>query len=35
MEKEHQDILKREYDVLKKGDYWANPTIENLSDLRV
>lgn len=35
MEKGHQDILKREYDVLKKSDYWANPTMENLSDLRV
>lgn len=35
MEKGHQDILKREYDVLKKSDYWANPTMENLGDLRI
>ncbi len=35
MEKGHQDILKREYDVLKKSDYWANPTMENFGDLRI
>jgi len=35
MEKGHEDILRREYDVLKKSDYWNNPTMENLGDLRL
>ena len=35
MEKGHQDILRREYEVLKKSDYWTNPTMENLGDLRL
>lgn len=35
MEKGHHDLLKREYEVLKKSDYWTNPTMENLGDLRL
>ena len=35
MEKKHADILRREYDILKKQDYWDNPTLENLGDLRL
>lgn len=35
MERGHEDILRREYDVLKKGDYWSKPTLENLGDLRI
>lgn len=35
MEKGHYDLLKREYEVLKISDYWTNPTMENLGDLRL
>ena len=35
MEKKHADILRREYNILKKQDYWDNPTLENLGDLRL
>ncbi|RLD15569.1 MAG: hypothetical protein DRI28_00110 [Caldiserica bacterium] len=35
VEKYHADLLKREYDILKKQDYWDNPTLENLGDLRL
>lgn len=35
MEKYHADLLRREYDILKKQDYWDNPTLENLGDLRL
>ena len=35
MEKKHADILRREYDILKKQDYWDKPTLENLGDLRL
>ncbi|MBC7194223.1 MAG: ferritin family protein [Caldisericia bacterium] len=35
MEKGHEDILRREYELLKKEDYWSKPTMENLGDLRL
>jgi rubrerythrin len=35
MEKGHEDLLRREYELLKKEDYWSNPSLENLGDLRL
>lgn len=35
MEKGHEDLLRREYELLKKEDYWAKPSMENLGDLRL
>ncbi|MDI6861633.1 MAG: ferritin family protein [Caldisericia bacterium] len=35
MEKSHEELLRREYELLKKEDYWAKPTMENLGDLRL
>lgn len=35
MEKGHEELLRREYELLKKEDYWAKPTMENLGDLRL
>ncbi len=35
MEKGHEDLLRREYEILKKEDYWSKPTMENLGDLRL
>lgn len=35
MEKGHEDLLRREYELLKKEDYWSKPTMENLGDLRL
>lgn len=35
MEKGHEELLRREYELLKKEDYWSNPTMENLGDLRL
>lgn len=35
MEKGHEELLRREYELLKKEDYWAKPSMENLGDLRL
>lgn len=35
MEKGHEELLRREYELLKKEDYWSNPSLENLGDLRL
>ncbi|MCX8095057.1 MAG: ferritin family protein [Caldisericia bacterium] len=35
MEKNHEELLRREYELLKKEDYWIKPSMENLGDLRL